>query len=110
LKRSFPALELEREAFLRDRNRAAFAEDLRRAELKRRLLGLGGTIALLFRPDPQIGEPLDRGRYFPGAGALMCRGEPSACRANAAMTLVPCASGNPLRGGPGSCITSESRT
>jgi hypothetical protein len=45
-------------------------------------------MALLFLPDSQIGELLDRGRYFPGARALMCRGEPSGCHANAAMMFV----------------------
>jgi len=88
LPRSFSPLEAEREAFLRDRNRAAFADDPRRAELERRLLDLGGVLALLFLPDPQVGELLDRGRYFPGAGALMRCGEPSNCHANAAMMFV----------------------
>jgi hypothetical protein len=88
LRRSFPPHEPEWEALIRDKNRAAFAEDPRRVELERRLLGLGGTIALLFLADPQIGELLDRGRYFPGAGALMRLGEPSACHANTAMMFV----------------------
>ena len=88
LRRSFPPLEPEREASLRERNRAAFADDPRRVELERRLLDLGGTFAPLFLPDPQIGELLDRGRSFPGARALMRLGEPSACHANAAMMLV----------------------
>jgi hypothetical protein len=70
-RRSFPPHKPEWEAFVRDKNRATFAEDPRRAELERRLLGLGGTIALLFLPDPQIGESLDRGRYFPAARELM---------------------------------------
>src|SRR5262249_24384023 len=87
-RRSFPPHEPEWEAFVRDKNRATFAEDPRRAELERRLLGLRGTIALLFLPDPQIGELLDRGRYFPAAGALMWLGEPSASHANAAMMFV----------------------
>jgi hypothetical protein len=45
-------------------------------------------MALLFLPDPQLGELLDRGRYFPAAGALMRLGEPSACHANGAMMFV----------------------
>ena len=45
----------------------AFTADPRRVELERRLLDLGGVMALLFLPDPQIGELLERGRYFPGA-------------------------------------------
>ena len=69
LRRLFPVLEPEREAFLRERNRVAFVADPRRVELERRLLDLGGLLALLFLPDPQIGELLQRGRYFPGAGA-----------------------------------------
>ena len=88
LRRTFPPLKPEREAFLRERNRTAFAADPRRAELEGRLLELGGTVALLFLPDPQIGELLDRGCYFPGAGSLMQRGLPSACHTNAAMLLV----------------------
>jgi hypothetical protein len=88
LRRTFPPLAPEREAILHERNRAAFADDPRRAELERRLLDLGGTLALLFLPDPHVGELLDRGRCFPGAGALMCRGVPSACHANSAMMFV----------------------
>jgi hypothetical protein len=41
LRRSFPPREPEWEALMRDKNRAAFAEDPRRAELERRLLDLG---------------------------------------------------------------------
>jgi hypothetical protein len=88
LRRTFPPLKPEREGLLRERNLTAFAADPRRAELERRLLELGGTLALLFLPDPQIGELLDRGGYFPGAGSLMWRGLPSACHTNAAMMLV----------------------
>jgi hypothetical protein len=88
LRRTFPPLEPERQESLRQRNRVAFADDPRRVELERRLLDLGGTVALLFLPDPQIGELLDRGCYFPGAGSLMRRGLPSACHTNAAMLLV----------------------
>jgi hypothetical protein len=88
LRRSFPPLEPEREAILRERNRAAFEYDPCRAELERRLLDLGGTLALLFLPDSHVGELLDRGRYFPGARALMQLGEPSACHANSAMMFV----------------------
>jgi hypothetical protein len=88
LRRAFLPLEAAREASLRDRNRAAFADDPRRVELERRLLDMGGTLALLFLPDPQIDELLERGRYFPGAGALMRLGLPSACHANAAMMFV----------------------
>ena len=88
LRRPFPVLEPEREAFLRGRNRVAFTADPRRVELERRLLDLGGVMALLFLPDPQIGELLERGRYFPGARALMRLGEPASCHANAAMMFV----------------------
>ena len=42
----------------------------------------------MFLPDHQIGELLDRGRYFPGSGARSRRGEESACHANASMLLV----------------------
>jgi hypothetical protein len=73
---------------LQDRNPAAFADDPRRAELERRLLDLGGVMALLFLPDPQIDKLLDRGHYFPGARALMHLGDPSACHANGAMMFV----------------------
>jgi hypothetical protein len=88
LRRTFPPLKPERQESLRQRNQVAFAEDPRRVELERRLLDLGGTVALLFLPDPQIGELLDRGSYFPGAGSLMWRGLPSACHTNAAILLV----------------------
>jgi hypothetical protein len=88
LRRPFPTLEPEREAFLRDRNRAAIEDDPRRAELERRLLDLGGTLALLFLPDPSIGELLARGRYFPGGRALMRLGLPSCCHSNAALLPV----------------------
>jgi hypothetical protein len=66
----------------------AFEDDPRRAELERRLLDLGGTLALLFLPDPHIAALLERDRYSPGARALMRPGEPSACHANAAMLFV----------------------
>jgi hypothetical protein len=88
LRRSFPALEPDREAFLRERNRSALADDPRRADLERRLLDLGGTLALLFLPDLFVGELLERGRYFLGAGALMHRGMPSECHANVALMFV----------------------
>ena len=88
LRRSFPPLEPEREALLRERNCVAFAEDPRRIELEHRLLELGGTFALLFLPDPQIGDLLERGQYFPAARALMCLGAAHNCHANAAMMLV----------------------
>jgi len=45
-------------------------------------------MALLFLPDSHIGKLVDRGRYFAGARALMRRGLPSACHANASMTFV----------------------
>jgi hypothetical protein len=88
LRRKFPALESESKAILRERNRAVFSCEPRRAELERRLLGLGGTTALLFLPDPLIGKLLDRGRYFSRAGALMMRGLPSQCHANALTMFV----------------------
>ena len=55
---------------------------------ERRLLDPGGTFALLFLPDPRVGERLDRGHFFTGSGAPMCPGEPSGCHANAAMIYV----------------------
>ena len=88
LRRAFPPLEPDRETILRERNRAAFADDPRRAELEGRLLDLGGSLALLFLPDPHIGELLDRGRYFPASEALMRRGLPTACHTNASMMFV----------------------
>jgi hypothetical protein len=66
----------------------AYDDDPRRAELERRLLDLGGTMALLFLPDPHIGELLERGRYFPGARALMRLGAPSCCHGNVAMLHI----------------------
>jgi hypothetical protein len=88
LRRSFPPLESEREGLLRDRNRAAFEDDPRRSELERRLLDLSGTLALLFLPDPYIGELLVCGRYFPGGRPLMRLGLPSSCHSNAAVLPV----------------------
>ena len=88
LRRNFPQLEPGREARLRERNRAALADERRRVELELRLLDLGGFMALLFLPDHQIGDLLDRGRFFPGSGARSRRGEDSACHANASMQFV----------------------
>jgi hypothetical protein len=88
LRRTFSPLEPGRESILRERNQAAFSNEPRRADLERRLLDLGGTFALLFLPDHQIGELLDRGRYFPGVKALFSQGEDSACHANASMLFV----------------------
>jgi hypothetical protein len=88
LRRDFPALEPGREDLLRERNRVALEDDPRRAELERRLLDLGGRMALLFLPDLQIGELLARGRYFPGARALMRLGAPSGCHGNVAMLHI----------------------
>jgi hypothetical protein len=88
LRRTFPPLEPGREAILRERNQAALANEPRRADLERRLLDLGGTFALLFLPDHQIGELLDRGRHFPGARALYWQGEDSGCHTNASMLFV----------------------
>jgi hypothetical protein len=73
---------------LRERNRCAFEVDPRLEVLERRLLDLGGLMALLFRPDPDIGRLLERGRYFPGSGARMCRGGDSACHGNAGLLFV----------------------
>jgi hypothetical protein len=39
-------------------------------------------VALLFLPDDQIGEVLDRGRYFPGRRARIEQGVMSACHTN----------------------------
>jgi hypothetical protein len=88
LQQTFPPLEPEREALLRERNRCAFAADPRLKVLERRLLDLGGLTALLFRPDPDIGRLLERGRYFPCSGARMCRGGDSACHGNACLLFV----------------------
>jgi hypothetical protein len=85
---TFPPLEPEREALLRQRNRGAFAEEPRRAELERRLLDLGGLMALLFLPEPQLAELLDRGRDFPGTGARVEPSLPSACHANVARLFL----------------------
>jgi hypothetical protein len=87
-RRNFPPLEPGREAILRERNRAALADEPRRVELERRLLDLGGIMALLFLPDHQIGDLLDRGRFFPGSGARIVRGADSACHSNAALQFV----------------------
>jgi hypothetical protein len=73
---------------LRERNRCACEADPRREVLERRLLDLGGHTALLFLPDPDIGRLLERGRYFPGSGARMCRGGDSACHGNAGLLFV----------------------
>lgn len=83
----------------------AFTADPRRVELERRLLDLGGVMALLFLPDPQIGELLERGRYFPGARALMRLGEPASCHANAAMMFVQ--SGGEVRVATGYALSSD---
>jgi hypothetical protein len=88
LRRTFPPLEPEREAKLGERNRCAFQSDPRLEVLERRLLDLGGLMALLFRSDPDIGRVLERGRYFPGSGARMCRGGDSACHGNAGLLFV----------------------
>jgi hypothetical protein len=73
---------------LRQRNRNAFAEDPRLVELERRLLNLGGLLALLFLHEPQIAELLERGRYFPGAKARIRRGQRSACHSNVSLLFV----------------------
>jgi hypothetical protein len=88
LRRTFRPLEPEREAMLRQRNRNAFAEDPRLVELERRLLNLGGLMALLFLHEPQIAELLERGRYFPGAKAQIRRGQRSASHSNVSLQFV----------------------
>ena len=88
LRGTFPPLEPEREAMLRERNRCVFEADPRLEFLERRLLELGGLMALLFRPDPDIGRLLERGRYFPGSGARIGRGQESACHGNAGLLFV----------------------
>ena len=88
LRRTFPPLESEREAMLRERNRCVFEADPHLELLERRLLELGGLMALLFRPDPDIGRLLERGRYFPGSGARLCRGRDSACHPIACLLFV----------------------
>lgn len=85
LRRTFPPLESGRKRLLRARNKAAFGNEPRLAELEKRLLDMGGLMALLFLPDNQVGELLDRGRYFPGSGAQLLRDQESACHSNASM-------------------------
>jgi hypothetical protein len=88
LRRAFPIQEPEWEAWVRERNRAALSDDPRSAELENRLLELGGTVAILFQPDYHVSELLTQGRYFPGAGALFCRGRMSACHENVSMLYL----------------------
>jgi hypothetical protein len=88
LRRTFPPLEPEREAMLRERNRCAFEADPRLEALERRLLDLGGLMPVFYRSDPDIGRLLERGRYFPGSRARMCRGGDSACHGNAGLLFV----------------------
>jgi hypothetical protein len=85
---TFQPLEPQYLAMIREKNRAALSRDPRRAELERRLLDLGGAMAILFMPDCYMGKLMDRGRDFPGTRALMRRGQPNACHANAGMLFV----------------------
>ena len=78
------ALESDREQVLRERNQAAFASEPRLADLEKRLLDAGGLVALLFLPEPHVGELLERGRTFPECWPQLRRDKQSDCHRNAA--------------------------
>lgn len=101
----FPPLEPGRAAALRGRMDLAIAREPRHAELRARLLELGGHEVVLSGDEPNLAPLLERGRSRPGAGSKAVPMTPSMCHSNAALLWK--ASGGSIGVGTGYALSDD---